>query len=232
MKDKETLLLLPGLICDAAAWAPQVQFFSSERQVIVANYGAADSLSLMATAALEQAPEHFALAGHSMGARVALEIMRLAPERVTRLALLDTGIHTEREGEREKRLALLALGQKKGMAKLVDLWLPPMVHPDRIGDSELMDPLRKMAIAQGPEGYERQIKALLSRPDVSGVLKDITCPMFVGVGAQDTWSPPAQHEQIVAAVIHANYEVFPDTGHMAPVESPDLVNRALANWLT
>ena len=229
--NKEPLLLLPGLLCNKTAWAPQVSYFSNERDVIVADYGEANTLKAMAQKALDQAPEKFALAGHSMGARVALELIQLAPECVTRIALLDTGVHPLQPGETEKRYGLRDVGKSKGMNKLVDLWLPPMVHPDQKSNETLMKPLRDMAISFGVEGFSRQIEALITRRDATPLLKEVSCPVLVAVGEQDAWSPPSQHEAIVAEIPQAVYQVFPNTGHMAPVESPILVNKALADWL-
>ncbi len=224
-------MLLPGLLCDRAIWDPQIEHFSAQREVVVADYGDADSLEVMAQRALQQAPERFALVGHSMGARVALEIMLLAPERVTRLALLDTGVHPVKAGEVEKRYALRDVGRSHGMEALVNQWLPPMVHPDRHNDKALMQPLVDMAIKPGVAGFERQIRALINRRDGLPVLKQIKCPVLIAVGEQDKWSPPEQHREILAHLhTRSTFAVFPNTGHMAPVESPAQVNLALDEW--
>lgn len=227
----EPLVLLPGLLCDATAWAPQVAAFADERPVSVVDYGMADSLDAMADVVLEQAPARFALAGHSMGGRVALEVIARAPERVTRLALFDTGTHGVRPGEAEARRALLTLGEANGMAALVDRWFPPMVADERRDDDAFMTPLRGMAMRPGVRGYARQIAALLGRRDARVVLAGIAVPTLVGVGELDGWSPPSQHEAIAAAVIGAELVVFPGSGHMAPVETPEAVNQAIHAWL-
>lgn len=228
---REPLVLLPGLLCDATVWQPQIARFGKTREVIVPDYGNAPSIGAMATAALAQAKPRFALMGHSMGARVAMEIMRIAPERVTRLALLDTGTHPVAPGEEEKRMALLALGQREGMGSLVDAWLPPMVAPARRGDQALFAPLRAMAMAPGLAGFERQIYALLGRPDAAPILPTINCPTLIGVGAEDLWSPPSRHIEMASRIADATLEIFPDSGHMSPVEAPDAVNAAIAAWL-
>ncbi|MGE5723023.1 MAG: alpha/beta fold hydrolase [Sphingomonadales bacterium] len=225
------LLLLPGLMCDERIWAPQLREFAAQGAIAVPGYGDARSLVEMARRALAQAPAHFSLVGHSMGARVALEVFRLAPERVERLALLDTGIHLPKPNEAEKRYALRALGVREGIGRLVDEWLPPMVHPARRSDPALMEPLRAMAIAGGVERYEAQIEALLGRPDVLPLLGTIRCPTLVGVGRQDGWSPVEQHEAIAAMIPGAELAIFEDCGHMSPVEAPRQVNAALARWL-
>lgn len=166
-----------------------------------------------------------------MGARVALEIVRLAPERVLRLALLDTGVHPVRAGEADKRYALRDLGRQKGMAALVAEWLPPMVHPARRRDPAVMEPLTAMCLRAGLETYEAHIEALLARPDAQAVLPRIRCPTLIGVGEQDEWSSVEQHRQIAAAIPSSCLVVFPFCGHMAPFESPGAVNAALRHLL-
>jgi pimeloyl-ACP methyl ester carboxylesterase len=224
------LLLLPGLLCDRTVWEPQVRHFAAH-DPIVANYGLSASLQDMARIALAAAPPIFALVGHSMGARVALEILRMAPERVARLALLDTGVHPPQPGEAEKRHALLDLARREGMESMVGVWLPPMVHPERHSDEALMAPLHRMATALGADVFEAQITALLGRPDAEPMLTHIAVPTLVGVGRQDGWSPPAQHQAMASRIAGAVLAVFEDCGHMAPVEAPDQVNAALEAWL-
>ncbi len=185
----------------------------------------------MARAALAMAPERFALAGHSMGGRVAVEIVRQAPHRVERLALLDTGMHDVKPGERGGRQILVDLANRDGMEALAARWIPPMLAPNRIGDSTLVAEITAMVCRATPLIFERQIRALLNRPPAEPVLPGIACPLQVVVGRQDGWSPVAQHEAIVAAVPHAELSVIEDCGHMAPLERPDAVGDILAGWL-
>lgn len=225
------LYLLPGLICDELVWASQVNALSDYRPVAVSGYGNANSLVTMAETVLESAPEYLSVAGHSMGARVALEMYRLAPQRIARLALLDTGVHPLAPGEKEKRLALLDIGKTNGMAALVAGWLPPMLHPDRRDDPAFMQPLQDMCMRAGLEQFENQINALIDRPDARPLLPQITCPVLVGVGSDDAWSPVEQHRNMAAALPHATLTIFDHAGHMAPFETPDQVSAALRQWL-
>jgi pimeloyl-ACP methyl ester carboxylesterase len=225
------LLFLPGLLCDGRVWAQQARAFGSRDPVVIDGYGFADRLDKMARVALDRAPSTFSLVGHSMGARVALEIYRLVPERVERLALLDTGVHPPSAQEARKRHALLALGRAEGIDRLVDEWLPPMVGPAARRDPELMAELKAMSVKGGTERYAVQIEALLHRPDYRQMLAAIRCPTLVGVGRQDEWSPVEQHEEIAAAIPGSELVIFEDCGHMAPVEAPDQVNLALERWL-
>ena len=222
---------LPGLLCSDIVWNAQLRALEAQGAVAVPGYGAADSLTAMARSVLDAAPARLALAGHSMGARVVLEMFRLAPERIDRVALFDSGVHPVQPGEREKRMALLATGRERGMKALVDAWLPPMVHPDRRRDEDFMAPLKRMAVSAGIETYERQIRALLARPDAAVLLPRIDVPALVGVGRQDEWSPVAQHAAIAAGIAGARFVVFENAGHMAPFEAPDQVGKALLDWL-
>ncbi|MEH3108249.1 MAG: alpha/beta hydrolase [Sphingomonas fennica] len=224
------LLLLPGLLCDDAVFAAQIDAFPG-RAVTVADYGMADTIGAMAAAALAQAPARFALMGHSMGARVALEVWRMAPERVERLALVSTGIHPVSAGEPAKRHRLVDLARAEGMAALCAAWLPPMVAPARHADAALMAPMEAMVLRQTPDRFAAQIAALLARPEAEAVLASVTVPLLVAVGDQDAWSPPVQHEAMAALVPGARLVVFSGSGHMAPCEVPDQVNAALAGWL-
>lgn len=225
------LYLLPGLMCDARIWAPQFSALAAYRPVAVDGYGDARSLVAMASRVLASAPDRISLAGHSMGGRVALEVFRLAPDRVERLALVDTGVHPVAEGERKKRMALLELGRREGMEALVDAWLLPMLHADRRRDSAFVAPLRDMSVSAGIERYENQMTALLDRPDARPLLGEIRCPTLVGVGSDDAWAPVHQHRAMAAGIAGAKLVIFEHAGHMTPVEAPEQVTAALRDWL-
>ncbi|CAE6720820.1 alpha/beta fold hydrolase [Xanthomonas arboricola] len=225
------LLLLCGLLCDASIWQPQRAALSDLAEVQVLDFAGFDSIVQMAAHVLAVAPPQFAVAGHSMGGRVALEIMRQAPQRVQRLALLDTGIAPRRDGERDQRAALMRLAHTQGMQALARQWLPPMLHPDRHADAELMNPLIAMVQRHSVQDYAGQIEALLERPDAAPVLAQIRCPTLLGVGRQDLWSPLAQHQQMAQQIPHARLVVFENSGHMAPLEAPAAVSAAMRDWL-
>lgn len=222
------LLFLPGLICDARVFAPQLAAFGDSRAVN--GYGTADSLQAMAEVALEQAPERFDLFGHSMGARVALEVFRLAPERVCRLALCSTGVHPLGKDEPQKRRDLQAIGHVRGFEALVDSWLPPMVA-EANRSTALYESMRQMCLDQNQQLFDAQIEALLGRPEQERLLAQIACPTLVMTGELDTWSPPAQHEAIAARIADSTLVIVPGAGHMLPLEAPGAVNQAIASWL-
>lgn len=222
------LLFLPGLVCDARMFAPQLAAFPGSHAVN--GYGGADSLAEMAELALEEAPDTFDLVGHSMGGRVALEVYRLAPERVRRLALMSTGTHPLREGEADKRRALQQVGYDRGYAALVDTWLPPMVAPDLRG-SAVYDAMRQMNLDAGQVVFDAQIHALLTRPPVEDLLPQIAVPTLVLTGEFDSWAPPAQHAAIAATIANSQLVIVPGAGHMVLREAPGPVNDAIARWL-
>ncbi len=231
-----TLMLLPGLNCDAAVWALQVSALQGQADCNIPAWGLRDSLTAMAQQVLDEAPtERFSLAGHSMGGRVALEVMRLAPQRVERLALLSTGTHplaAGEAGEKEKagRMALLKIAQAQGMRAMAQEWARGMVHPDRIG-GPVFDEVLAMFDRGSAAQYAAQIHALLKRPDASPLLPTIQCPTLVLTGRQDAWSGPAQHEAMAAAIPNAQLVIVEDSGHMCTMEQPQAVSAALADWL-
>ena len=228
---RPTLILVPGLLCDDTIWNAQVAAFASSHEVIVPTLDGFDSIPRMAAALLERAPAGFALAGHSLGGRIALEVVRQAPRRVSRLALLDTGVHPCTAGEPERRQELLSIAFAEGMHAVARRWLPPMVYSERHPDPAVMTPLEQMVERRTPAGFRNQVKALLGRPDARPVLATIRCPTLVLCGREDGWSPLAQHEEIAAAIGGSNLAVIDQCGHMAPYDRPVEVNRALEPWL-
>jgi pimeloyl-ACP methyl ester carboxylesterase len=228
---RSVVYLLPGLLCDAAIWQAQTARLSLDFDVRVPNFFGYDSIPSMARGVLADAPEQFAVAGHSMGGRVALEIMRLAPERVERLALLNTGIHEVREGEAEKRQVLVDLAFAKGMKALAAAWAPPMVAPRRVNDAALMGEITAMVCRATPDIFHGQISALLNRPTVRELLGTIRCPVQVIGARQDGWSPVAQHEEIASLIPGTALTCIEDCGHMSPMEQPAAVAAALTRWL-
>lgn len=225
------LYLIPGLLCDRSIWAQQAEAFAPIDEISVPDLRGIDRIPTMAQRVLDRAPAKFSLAGHSLGGRIALEIVRQAPERIERLALLDTGVLPVQPGEPERRQALVDLAERAGMRALGAEWLPPMLHPDRWGDRDLIDPLVAMIERSTPASFKAQIEALLQRPNARRVLDSIQCPTLVLCGRQDGWSPLNHHEEIAGAIAGAQLVVVEDCGHMSTVERPEAVTRALRAWL-
>jgi pimeloyl-ACP methyl ester carboxylesterase len=231
------LILVPGLMCNEAVWSPLYPHLQiAPSSIMVADHGLCDDLSDMAKRVLAQAPERFMLAGHSMGARVALEITRLAPERVDRLALLDTGYAAKESGpkgqeEKAKRFALLAIAREQGVRAMAAQWSLGMVHPQRLGDAVLMESILAMFECQSADVFAAQITALLARPDASDVLRQLSVPTLVACGRQDSWAPPSQHEAMHALIASAQLRFVEDAGHMAPMERPAETADLLNQWM-
>lgn len=234
---REPLLLVPGLMCDAAVWQPLLPTLQTGGcDCRVVDHGDADDLPQMARQLLDIAPDRFAMAGHSMGARVALEVLRLAPDRVSQVALLDTGYLARPAGspggeEARKRQALLEVARRDGVRAMARQWVQGMVHPDRLQDTLLLDTIVGMFERKSADIFERQIRALLQRPDATDVLRAIRVPTLVLCGRQDSWAPVAQHQAMQALISGAVLDVIEDAGHMAPMERPEAVAGSLLRWL-
>ncbi len=231
----EPLLMLPGLLCDRAAWQCTVDEVGDARSCVVELPDCTD-LGAIAEAIVAAAPPRFALAGHSMGGRVALEIVRRVPERVIRLALLDTGFRPRAPGaagdaERDHRYGLLALARERGMRAMAVAWSGLMVHPARGADRALVEAILAMIARSTPERFARQIEALLARPDAESVLATIRCPTLVLCGREDTWAPVAQHCELAERVAGSTLVVVDECGHMAPMERPREVAEAMRRWI-
>jgi len=231
------LLLVPGLMCDHTSWAPMLPYLNPHIAHTTIDHGDADSLVAMAERILENAPAVFDLAGHSMGGRVALEVMRLAPRRVRRLALLGTGYRAKESGEAgaeelRKRQVLLDIARTQSVRAMAIEWVKPMVAPSRLSDTVFVEQIITMICRKSEGIFKRQIKALIERPDASDVLSQVQIPTLVMAGAFDSWATPAQHQEI-ANHIPAKPEVavIAPSGHMMMMEEPQLVAQQLNQWL-
>lgn len=231
MAQKMNLVLAAGLLCDAAVWQPVASLLADVADVTIVDFIGLDSIEAMADALLRQAPPRFALAGHSMGARVAIEAWARGADRIERLALLNTGIHNTRPGEAEKRAILVDLARAEGIAAAGRAWLPPMMGKQGVADNALMRDLAAMIDRSTPETFARQINALVTRPDAEGPLATVNVPTLLLSATEDQWSPPAQHEAMLPHVPHGKLVVIQGAGHMAPVEQPEAVAAAMRTWL-
>ena len=225
-----TLVLVPGLISDRIVWQPVADAMAGKMPVHHADLTQSSSVTDMARGLLATVSGPVIVVGHSMGGRVAMEMARIAPERVRGLVLANTGHRPKREGEEIKRQHVIDLGHKS-MEMLADEWLPPMLDPARVSDKALMAELRAMVLRADADIHERQIRALLGRPDATAYLETITCPVLLVAARQDGWSPIAQHEEIAEAVADSELVIIDGAGHFAPVERPNEVTRAITDWL-
>lgn len=231
--DKTLLVLLPGLLCDAALFAPQVAALSDVCDIWIPDLTRDESMEALAMRVLAEAPaQRFSLAGLSMGGYVALEIMRQAPRRVERLALLDTRARPDSPDELERRRTLMRIAASaKGFAPVNKRMLPLLVHPARLHDDALVRTIQEMAERTGIAGYLRQQNAIMSRADFRPDLKRIDCPTLVLCGRQDAITLVGFHEEIAAGIPGARLVVVEDCGHLSTLERPREVNAALRDWL-
>ena len=227
----QQLLLISGLLCDAAIWRDVERLLAGRVAVQVKALPDCDSITAMAAQLLHEAPERFALAGHSMGARVALEMVRQDPQRITRLALLNTGVHPVRVGEADGRQRLLRLAREQGMAAVAAEWLPPMMGAPPARQTQVLPELTAMVLRQTPARFAAQVSALLGRPDAEAALAAVRVPTLLASGTADNWSPLAQHEQMLRQLPQATLVAIENAGHMSPTEQPAAVARALLAWL-
>jgi len=230
------LLLLPGMLCDGAFWAAQVRGLAEVSAPRVIANEALDSFEKMASRVLALAPERFALAGHSMGGRVALEVFRQAPERVTKLALLATdyrGVTSadERAAEVAQRQAWLETAREDGMEAFAKIWLKQVVAPANFSDRALVAAITAMTVRQSVALLEAQTLAALVRADYAAMLPRIDCPTLLCAGDADTWRPVALHEEMAALIPSSRSVVIEGSGHMLAMERPAAVTKALRAWL-
>jgi len=231
MSDPLPIVLVPGLNCSARLYAEQVPALWGSGPVTIADHRRDDSVGAIAARILATAPPRFALVGLSMGGYITLAIVREAPERVARLALLDTSARPDTPEQSERRHSMIALAEGGRFAEVADLLFPVFVHRDRHGDEALRRIVRTMAEETGPDAFVRQQRAIMTRPDCRPLLKSIRCPTLVLVGDGDALTPPVLSEEIAAGIAGARLVRVPDCGHLSTLERPDAVNRALLEWL-
>ncbi|MCG7394193.1 alpha/beta hydrolase [Microvirga sp. ACRRW] len=227
----ETLVLVPGLACTARLYEAQIAALSGSRKIVVADHTKDDSIPAMASRLLKDAPERFALAGLSMGGYVALEVMRQAPERVQRLALLDTTARPDTPEASQDRERLIALAQAGRFEDILPRAWPRLVHPDRQSDKALQEVIYGMMRETGPEAYVRQQRAIMGRVDSRPLLSGIEIPTLILVGDGDVITPPDVAREMAEMIEWASLAVIPDSGHSSTLEQPERVTHALKAWL-
>lgn len=225
------LVLVPGLASSFRIWAPVIPPLWRLGPVMVANHIRDDSMAAIARRILAEAPPRFALAGHSMGGYIALEIMRQAPDRVGRLALLNTTARPDAPEATARRQNQVAMAQAGRLAEVLDAIFPTFVHPARTQDAALRQLVHDMGDDVGVQGFVNNQTAIMARPDARPSLAAIACPTLVLGSAQDVLLPPSLSEEIAAGIPGAKLMIVPDCGHLSQPERPEAVSSALAAWL-
>jgi pimeloyl-ACP methyl ester carboxylesterase len=225
------IVLIPGLNCSARLYSEQIPALWRCGPVMVADHRRDDTMEAIADRILASAPPRFALAGLSMGGYIAFVVARRAPERVARLALLDTSARPETPQQSERRRTLIALAESGRFSEVTDQLFPLFVHRKRHGEEALRRIVRVMAEETGSDAFVRQQKAIMSRPDCRPLLASIACPTLVLVGDADELTPPVQAEEIAAGIAGSRLVVVPDCGHLSTIERPQAVTAALLEWI-
>jgi pimeloyl-ACP methyl ester carboxylesterase len=229
---RPTVLFLPGLLCDGALWRHQAESLADAAECRVADVAQDSTVEAMARRALDSVEGMLSVCGLSMGGYVAMALMRIAPERVERLCLMDTGARADTPERTRLRRGQMELARTGRLNDLTPLLLPLLVHPDRAGDAALAAEVLAMAERVGPDAFLRQQEAIIARPDSRPFLPQIGVPTLVAVGAGDQLTPPDLAQEIATLIPHSELRLLDDAGHLPPLETPGAVNATLRNWLT
>lgn len=226
------VIFLPGLLCDAQLFAPQVAALENSYNIEIPNLGAYDSFEAMAAGVLNETRfERFALAGLSMGGALAMNMVRWHPERVERLGILDSNPRADDDARRENRRRQLAAARKLGVGQLTRDELSKVYLAPHNQTPEMIDITVQMAEGHGVEVYGRQLNALMTRESSIDYLADYTGPTLVLCGDMDALCLPEWHVEMAELMPNAKLALIPNAGHLATIEEPDAVNAALLEWL-
>ncbi len=228
---RPTLVLLPGLLNTRAVFEPLIAELGDVADVVVPELYHCESIEDMAQAALGLAPERFALGGFSMGGYVAFEMLRQAPQRVERLALIDTQASPDPPESTARRRAFIDQSRIGRFHGVTSTLMPSLIHPSRLDDRSVTQPIVEMAQAIGADGFAREQRAIMARPDSRPLLVDINVPTVVISGRQDRTVPLARAEEMAADIAQSQLVVLEQCGHMAPLERPAELAAALRRWL-
>lgn len=224
-------VLIPGLVCTPALYREQLSALWRFGPVTVADHTRDDSMAGIARRILSQAPARFALIGLSMGGYIAFEILRQAPERAAKLALLDTTARPDAPEQTEARKRQIEMAQSGRFSDIARLLFPRFVAAARHADRALQETVRRMADDTGPDAFVRQQTAIMNRVDSRPTLGRIACPTLVVVGEQDVLTPPDRAAEMVAAIPNARQIVVPNCGHLCTLEQPDVLTQVLGDFL-
>jgi len=231
MDNTMPILLVPGLASSPRVFGPVMPTLWRMGPVTVANHIRDDNMGAIARRILAEAPPRFALAGHSMGGYIAFEIMRQAPERVAKLALINTRARPDTAEVTARRQDQMVRAAGGGFHGVLDEMFPDLVHPSRHGDAALRQLIHDMGDDVGAEAFIRQQTAIIGRPDSRPTLAWIKCPTLVLTGDQDNTIPNALSMEMASGIPGAKLVVLPNCGHMPQPEAPQATAEALTEWL-
>ena len=225
------IVCIPGLACSPRLYIEQLPQLWREGPVSIAQHGGHESMAAIAESILASAPDRFTLIGLSMGGYISFEIMRRAPERVAKLALLDTSARPDTLEQTENRRTQMRAAEKGDVADIAETLFPRLVHPRRHGDERLRHIVRLMAEETGADAFIRQQRAIIGRPDSRPTLESIRCATLVLVGDSDELTPPDRAAEIAAGIRGARLITVPECGHISTLEQPSYVTQALLELL-
>jgi pimeloyl-ACP methyl ester carboxylesterase len=231
MADPLPIVLVPGLLTSPRLYAEQLPALWRLGPVTIVGNTRDDTVVAIAGRILATAPPRFALAGLSMGGYIAFEIARQAPDRVARLALLDTSARPDTPEQTQRRSTQIALARSGRFGEIADLQFPLLIHRSRHGDAAVRGLVRLMAEETGPEAFICQQRAIMGRPDSRPQLAAIGCPTLVLVGDGDELTPPELSAEIASGIPGARLVVVADSGHLTTLDQPHQVTQALVEWL-
>ena len=224
------LILIPGLLNDADLWRDTISELSDIATCHVADITQGETLGELARSVLAEAAPRFSLVGFSLGGYVAQEIARLAPERIMRLALLDTSLRADTPERTAIRRALDKAARLPGKFHgFGDRLLATYLDPSHLTDSDIVARIRAMTERLGPETFVRQNN--IERKDGTDVLCSLACPILILCGENDALTPLADHQEMAALAPRAKLVIVPESGHLTPLEAPQAVAQALRTWL-
>lgn len=232
MQSMPTLILIPGLLCDQRLWSSQLERLQSHAEIAVADITTQSTIAEMAADILKTAPARFSLAGFSLGSQVALEIMRVAKERVDRLALLSATCGGLPPAVANAIRHAMAAIEQGGFDQYLDEAYSAYVAPRRAQNAELKNVFINMAHAVGVQAGVRQMKALLAITKPFTGLEEISCPVVIVGGREDHRISPLDHQLLARAIPGSELVIIEDAGHFTPIEQPDQVTAALRRWLS
>ena len=231
MTDVGDLILLPGMMCDARLFAPQIAVLQDSIRISVPLPVSAPNMAQLAAEVLADAPDCFALGGVSMGGILAMEIIRQAPQRVTHLALIDTNPFAERDEVKARRTPQMDAARDGRLAAVMRDEMKPSYFTHRADNADLLDLTMAMATDLGPDAFIAQSLALRDRPDYEATLRHVTCSTLILCGRHDQLCPVERHEAMKAMIPHSRLCIVEEAGHLPTIETPGIVTTALQELL-
>ena len=230
--DKQPLLLVPGVLCDRLLWSAQIEALSPYADISVPDHTRHNSMSGIAKDILAHAPPRFSIAGLSMGGFIIFELWRQAPDRIQRIALLNTNARpADPEFELPICEQLLEQARTEGVAAVAETLIPHFLSPPCQDNEAMRQIVFAMAEVTGVENMRNQMQACMKRPNSCPDLPGLSAPALIISGLDDPLTPPEQHEEMAELLPNASFEIIDDCGHLSTIEQPDAVNALLQDWL-